>query len=79
MNNLADVIDRAAAVLQSLGVAPGPVLQDGHCALCCLNMNEREHDPECGWVLARKASSNDVSELQRLARVLRYDGSPVTR
>jgi hypothetical protein len=44
------------------------------CPMCGLNVAEAsEHDPDCGYRIARtRISPADVSEVQRLARVLRY-------
>lgn len=84
---LAAALERMAAVAQSVMDAGPPVLADGTCAHCLLQVDEPaddapavpvvEHDPsECGWWIARnQLCQADVTEVRRLAHVLRYDAA----
>jgi hypothetical protein len=88
---LATVLERFAAVTRSVMDASPPILSDGSCALCCMQVAEVpegepyvpvvEHDPsECGWWIARnQVAGNDVQEVLRLAHVLRFDGASQAR
>jgi hypothetical protein len=72
---LSDVLDRFAAVVQSVMDAGAPVNNRGKCALCLVEVERHDHDPDCGWQIAHnQVSQSDVNEVRRLARVLRYNG-----
>lgn len=79
MNSLPDLLDRLAAVAESFYGGAAPIDRDGDCYSCVVRVETHEHDPDCGWKLAQQLSANDFQEVRRLARVLRYDGSPVTK
>lgn len=64
-----DLLDRLVLIAQSVMDSREPSHDDGSCPLCALT---DEHDPDCGWVQARKLASSDLSALGRLARALRY-------
>jgi hypothetical protein len=72
--NLADALDRMAAAVTSMMDSAVPSDEMNPCPMCGLNVAEAsEHDPDCGYRIARtRISPADVSEVQRLARVLRY-------
>lgn len=74
---LADVLDRMAAVAQSVMDGGAPSDDDNDCPMCLLKAcGVDEHDPDCGYRIARHMSQADLNEVRRLARVLRYDGRP---
>jgi hypothetical protein len=80
-------LERFAAIAQSLMDAPAPILADGTCAACGMQVANPpgdlsgllvvDHDPsDCGWKIARtQVSQSDVNEVRRLAHVLRYDAA----
>lgn len=71
---LADVLDHLAAIAASCADA-GAFSDGDHACPCCLQKATRagEHDPDCAYRIARtRISPDDLSEVRRLARVLRY-------
>lgn len=74
--SLANVLDAFARVVESVMDSGRPSDEHHDCPMCCLPATEsHEHDPDCGWRIARtRVSPADVAEVRRLARVLRYDG-----
>lgn len=74
--SLADVLERMAAVTQSMMDSAAPSDEHNECPICTLRAaGAQEHDPDCAYRIARtQLSTNDVAEVRRLARVLRYQG-----
>lgn len=71
---LADVLDRMAAIAYSVANAAAFSDENTDCCCCLLKATAaREHDPDCAYRIARtQISDNDIAEVRRLARVLRY-------
>jgi hypothetical protein len=72
-----DLLDRFVLIGQSLMDASAPVDDRGMCHLCYNDLEKIDHDPDCGWQLARKLAPSDLAALRRLARALRYGPSDV--
>jgi len=71
--SLADVLDRLAIAAQSLMDSGAPIASDGDCYLCVINVGrEGNHDPDCGWQIARHLTPSDLDAVRRLARAIRY-------
>lgn len=78
--SLSDVLERMTAAAQSLMDSARPSDEHNDCPMCLLPATEAtERDPDCAWRIAKAGLSQaDVNEVLRLARVLRYDGNPVS-
>lgn len=76
MKSLADVIERLAAVASSAMDSVRPSDSLNACPFCGLNATAADqHDPDCAYRIARtQLSPQDIAEVRRLVRVLRYDG-----
>lgn len=70
---LADILDRLAIAARSLMDSDAPIGADGDCYLCVINVErDGNHDPDCGWQIARHLAPSDLDAVRRLARALRY-------
>jgi hypothetical protein len=73
---LADVLERMAAITQSMMDSGATSDEHNACPICTLRATGAgEHDPDCAYRIARtRISPADAQEVLRLARVLRYAG-----
>lgn len=75
--NLADTLERLTSLADSVMSANTPgVLRDetSTCALCLIDLEREDHDPDCAWHIARNSlAPSDLSEVRRLVRILRYE------
>lgn len=70
---IADLIDRAALVVDSLSSTAALRNADGDCLLCEHPAKTMlDHDKTCGWLLAHQFDFADLVALHRLAGVLHY-------
>lgn len=71
---VADVLDRLVDVAASVSDGGRPSDERNPCVMCHLSVTEaREHEPWCGYRVARtQLSPADFEQVRRLARVLRY-------
>ena len=70
--NLADVLERLAKVGQAHADGVSPWAHDETCKFCYVSI-QHEHELWCAWVEGRKLSQSDITAVERLARVLRYE------
>lgn len=77
-DDLATVLDLMVNVCASLMDSARPSDEEHACPMCDQAATEAlEHDPDCGYRLARtRLSPLDVTAVRRLVRVLRYTGAP---
>lgn len=73
---MSEVLERIAVITESMMDSGATSDENTECPICGLRAaNEREHDPDCAYRVARtQISPADLAEIRRLARVLRYDG-----
>jgi hypothetical protein len=74
--SLAEVLERLATVAESMMDSGATSDEHTECPICGLKATGvQEHDPDCAYRIARtQLSPDDLAEVRRLVRVLRYDG-----